>query len=129
MMIVNEGPLLAQSGRSYANGISCRQRMSTKLSSFQPARRSQNLVSLLRRGQGARQGAFAEYWMELKHSLPPELSLAKRPPRMSVIGGRAENICSFRVFLSLTLSGSRAVLTNGRRQVAKNILNPSNGHH
>jgi hypothetical protein len=60
--------------------------MSRKLSSFQPARRSQNLVSQLGRGQGAPQGAFAEYWM-------------------SVIGGRAENICSFRVILSLTRNG------------------------
>jgi hypothetical protein len=35
----------------------------------------------------------------------PNLSLAKRPPWMSAIGGRAENICSFRVFLSLTQTG------------------------
>jgi hypothetical protein len=42
----------------------------------------------------------------MKHFLPPELSLAKRSPRMSVIGGRAENICSFRVFLSLTQTGN-----------------------
>src|SRR6202790_607742 len=51
--------------------------------------------------------------MKRKHSLPPELSLAKRPPKMSVIGGRAENICSFRVFLSLTLMYGPAARCKG----------------
>jgi hypothetical protein len=49
--------------------------------------------------------ALAMLDMEWKNSLPPELSLAKRWPSMSVIGGRAENICSVRVFLSLTHIG------------------------
>jgi hypothetical protein len=79
--------------------------MSRKRSRVEPARRSQDLVGLLGRGQGARQEAFAEYWI-----LPPDLSLAQRPPRMSVIGsGRAENICSFRVFLSLTHLGHEQI--------------------
>jgi hypothetical protein len=30
---------------------------------------------------------------------------------------------------TLTAGQTKAVLSNGRRQVAKNILNPSNGHH
>ena len=52
---------------------------------------------------GAGRAGLVGYGMKTLPS--PELSLAKRSPRMSVIGGRAENICSFRVILSLTRNG------------------------
>jgi hypothetical protein len=47
--------------------------------------------------RSARDERLLAYWWIWDENAPfqPELRLAKRPPRMSVIGRRAENICSF----------------------------------
>jgi hypothetical protein len=53
----------AQSGRSYANGISWSITSELKTIQFPTGKEIAKPCQSVRRGQGARQGAFVEYWI------------------------------------------------------------------